>query len=78
MQTMFFNRLFNKSKSTDYVKQCTHCKREDLKLKKCQQCGERLICKNCYHGTLGRMEKMCSKCDIEYIIWLKKLELLDF
>ena len=76
MQTMFFSKLFNKSKSTDNkVLICCHCNKVCDKLKKCGQCKERKICRECRNGSQGRFEEMCKKCDLEYMIWLKKVEL---
>ena len=78
MQTMFFSKLFNKSKSTDNKPLvCCHCRLVCDKLKKCDQCHKRLICRNCYHGIKGRMEQMCTKCDNEYIHWLRKVNELQ-
>ena len=73
---MFFSKLFNKSKSTDNkVLICCHCNKVCDKLKKCGQCKERTICRDCRSGKYGRFEEMCKKCDVEYMIWLKKVEL---
>ena len=47
--------------------QCSHCEKEEHKLKKCEECGKRLICKSCY-----KEEDLilCKKCDDEYKLWV--------
>ena len=49
---------------------CGHCDNlESEKMKKCQECGERKVCKECYYNG----EILCKECDIEYTKQMEKL-----
>ena len=72
----FFKKLFTKQKDYSNTLQieeneCSHC--NDIphdKLKKCQECGERNVCKMCfYNGNI-----MCKTCDDKYNQWANAVQ----
>ena len=49
---------------------CGHCDNlESEKMKKCQECGERKVCKECYYNG----EILCKECDETYTKQMEKL-----
>ena len=67
----FLNKVFNKEYEKTTLKRCTHCIREEHKLKKCDNCRSRTICNDC-HYVKG--ENLCRICDLEYTKWAKNLK----
>jgi len=72
----FFGKLFTKKNYSNSLQfednECTHCHEIPTdKLKKCQECGSRNICKGCYkHKDLI----LCKTCDDNYNQWAKQLQ----
>ena len=70
---MFFN-LFKKTKYSNTLQveecECSHCNQlPHDKMKKCQECGERKVCKTCY-----KKEKiLCKCCAHPYNAWVEKI-----
>ncbi len=51
---------------------CDYCGNEDkLKSKKCDDCGERKICKSCYYDD---EQPLCECCSNKYYKWGAKIE----
>ena len=72
----FFKNLFAKKNYSNMLdtedNECSHCHQDSAeKLKKCQECGCRNICKTCYkHKDLI----LCKTCDDSYIKWANQLQ----
>ena len=72
----FIKNLFTKKNYSNALQyednECTHCHQVPAdKLKKCQECGSRNICKGCYkHKDLI----LCKSCDTKYNNWANKVQ----
>lgn len=53
------------------VSGCDYCNDCESKSKKCDGCGKRKICKDCYYDSC---EKLCKECNKDYIKWGKQVE----
>ena len=67
---MFFSKIFGKKQEyLNTFEDCCHCANGHLKLKKCHDCKERIICKTCF-----KTEKLCVSCDEKYNEWAKNVK----
>jgi hypothetical protein len=72
---MFLSKLFKKNQYSNTLQfednECSHCNNIPTdKLKKCQDCKCRNICKTCYKHN-GKI--LCKTCDNEYNQWANKI-----
>ena len=71
---MFFRKFFNKKEYSISVEdeelQCSHCEVFPHEIKKCQDCGSKNICKECYKNELI----LCKPCDEKYNQWADKIQ----
>ena len=61
-------KLFQKQKLNKSQIACTHCKKNPIeKLKKCEDCYTRNICRTCYKDE---DLTVCKPCEDEYERWM--------
>lgn len=71
----FFSQLFKKNQYSNVLdfedNECTHCHNVPHdKLKKCDDCNTRNICRFCYYD--GKI--LCKSCDEHYEQWANKIK----
>lgn len=71
-----FKNLFKKNQYGNSLhfeegqNECSHCNDIPQKLKKCDDCGKKNICRNCYYEN----HKLCKCCEDKYNKWANSLQ----